>query len=222
MTGVLALVGGGEWSDGCDFDAELLAASGGTDVALLPTASAFERPELLVEKARTWFSSLGATVQEVPVYTRGDAMVAENIEAVRSARFIYMAGASPMHLRAVLKDTPLYEAIVDAYRGGSVLAGSAAGADVLCDPMVDTRGGALTVGLGLVPDVAVIPRFDTWSQEKIRRTVTLTRPGQILVGIPEATALIRNSDGTWRSAGRGAVTVFVDGQIASLGDLPGS
>lgn len=220
MTGILALVGGGEWSQGCDFDAELLVASGGTEVTVLPTAAAFERPELLVERATEWFASLGATVREVPVYNRGDALVAENIAAVRGARFLYMAGGSPMHLRAVLKDTPLYEAMVEAHRQGAVLAGSAAGADVLCDPMVDTRGGALTVGLGLVPGVAVIPRFDTWSQEKIRRTVTLTRPGQVLVGVPETTALIRDPDGTWRSSGKASVTVYVDGQIGTLADLP--
>lgn len=220
MTGILALVGGDEWSEDCDFDAELLAASGGAEVVVLPTAAAFERPELLVERATRWFSGLDATVREVPVYRRGDAFVAENIDAVRGARFIYMAGGSPMHLRAVLMGTPLYEAMVDAYRAGATLAGSAAGADVLCDPMVDTRGGALTVGLGLVPGVAVIPRFDTWSPEKVRRTVSLTRPGQFLVGVPEATALLRDRDGAWRSAGRGEVTVFVDGQVGSLSDLP--
>lgn len=222
MTGMLALIGGGEWADGCTFDSELLAVSGGTEVVVLPTASAFERPELLVERARTWFDGLGATVREVPVLTRGDGLVAENLDAIRAARFIYLAGASPMHLRAVLKDSPLFEAVVKAHEGGAVLAGSAAGADVLCDPMVDTRGGALTVGLGVVPGVAVIPRINHWSEEKVRRTVALTRPGMVLVGLPEATALIREPGGAWRTAGVGEVTVYVDGRPGTLEDLPRS
>lgn len=220
MTGVLALVGGGEWTEGCTFDSELLALSGSDEVAVLATASAFERPDLVVDRATSWFGGLGAKVGEVPVYTRADAFAEENVTAIRSAKFIYMAGSSPMHLRAVLKDSPLYEALLAAHGAGAVLAGSAAGASVLCDPMVDPRGGALTVGLGMVDSVAVIPRFNTWSSEKIHRTVTLTRPGQVLVGIPESTALIRDGEGTWRYAGVGDVSVFVDGHPGSLSDLP--
>jgi len=37
-----------------------------------------------------------------------------------------------------------------AYHGGGVLAASGAGATLVCDPMVDPRGGAYTVGLGVV------------------------------------------------------------------------
>ena len=39
--GILALVGGGEWQDGCTFDAELLATSGTDQVLVLPTAGAY-------------------------------------------------------------------------------------------------------------------------------------------------------------------------------------
>ena len=49
--GILALVGGGEWTEGCSFDAELLAASGGTEVLVLPTAAAYEKPERVVVAA---------------------------------------------------------------------------------------------------------------------------------------------------------------------------
>ena len=43
-TGMLALVGGGEWSPGCTFDQVLIEASGATEVAVLPTGSAYENP----------------------------------------------------------------------------------------------------------------------------------------------------------------------------------
>jgi cyanophycinase len=100
-----------------------------------------------------------------------------------------------------------------------VLAGTNAGADVLCDPMVDARGGAFTVGLGLVSDLAVIPRSNTWSKEKIRRTVDLAPHGVSLAEIPEATALLRAPDGAWRSAGVGEVEIYIEHKPARLADL---
>ena len=57
--GILALVGGGEWSEGCSFDAELLAASGSDEVLVLPTAAAYEHPERLVVEAGEWFARWG-------------------------------------------------------------------------------------------------------------------------------------------------------------------
>ena len=54
--GPLALVGGDEWHPGCEFDAELLAASGGDDVLVLPTAAAYEHPEKAVDFATAWFA----------------------------------------------------------------------------------------------------------------------------------------------------------------------
>ena len=49
--GILALVGGGEWQDGCSFDQEFLAASGSDQVLVLPTAAAYDHPERLVVRA---------------------------------------------------------------------------------------------------------------------------------------------------------------------------
>ncbi len=219
MSGVLALVGGGEFTEGCDFDRRLLAASGSDEVVVVPTAAAFENPGHVVERARAWFAELGATTREVSVLTRGDGLVEENIEAVRSARFVYLPGGSPMHLRSVLKDSPFYDALLAMHAAGGVLAGSGGGADVLCDPMVDTRGGAFTVGLGLVPGLAVIPRVNTWSHDKVHRTVELAPAGVAVVGLPEATALIRDSGG-WKCEGVGDCVVYRDGELTDLSALP--
>jgi len=217
--GPLALVGGGEWTTGCTFDADLLAAAGTSEVVVLPTGSAYEAPDALVSAARAWFTTLGAEVVDVNVLTRRDAFLPEYVEVLRSSRFTYLAGASPMHLRSVLKDTPVLDAMVAAWRDGGVLAGTAAGADVLCDPMVDTRGGAFTVGLGVVPGISVIPRFDTWSPEKVHRTIELASPGVFVVGVPMATAVVREPSGAWRATGSGRVVAYRDGVEVPLDEV---
>jgi cyanophycinase len=220
MPGPLALVGGSEWREGCTFDRDLLAESGAGEVLILPTAAAYEHPQRAVETAREWFAGLGAGARGLMVLARPDADDAANVAAIRDARFIYLAGGSPLHLRSVLKDSAAWDALCQAWRGGAVLAGSSAGAMALCDPMVDPRGGAFTLGLGLLEKVAVIPHHDTWSPEKAKRTITLAPARLPVVAIDERTALIRGRDGGWTVAGVGGVVVFVDGHEAGLEALP--
>jgi cyanophycinase len=220
-TGLLALVGGGEWQEGCSFDAELLVASGGHEVVVLPTAAAYEHPERAVAAATSWFDSLGAKVRGLMVLARPDAEDEAMAAAVREARFVYLSGGSPLHLRSVLKDSKVWHALESAWQDGAVVAGSSAGAMVLCDPMVDPRGGAFTLGLGMVEQVAVIPHADTWSPEKAHRTVQLAAGGVRLATIDEQTALLRDPDGTWRVAGAGGVEVYVDGRPVGVAALAG-
>jgi cyanophycinase len=214
--GPLALVGGGEWQEGCSFDVELWEASGRAEVVVLPTAAAYEHPDRPVEMARRWFASMGASVEGLMVLNRRDAEDGEAVRRVREARFIYLGGGSPLHLRSVLKASPVWDALVAAWSDGAVVAGSSAGAMVLGDPMVDPRGGALTLGLGLVSQLAVLPHYDTWSEEKAHRTVQLATGHLRIAAVDERTALIRDPGGTWRSAGAGGVTVYVDGRPAGL------
>jgi cyanophycinase len=217
---MLALVGGGEWLDGCTFDADLLAASGGSEVLVLPTAAAYEHPDRAVEAATAHLAPMGATVRGLMVLARPDAEDPANVRAVRESRFVYLGGRSAMHLRSVLKDSPLWDALVAAWQDGAVVAGSSAGAMVLCDPMVDPRGGAFTLGLALIAQMAVVPHHDTWTPERARRTFELAPKGLPLAAVDEQTALLRDPDGTWRAAGAGRVTVYLDGNETGLDALP--
>jgi cyanophycinase len=132
-----------------------------------------------------------------------------------------------MHLRSVLKNSKVWEALRAAWHRGAVVAGSSGAAMALTDPMVDARGGGLTIGLGLVSGLAVVPHFGDAHEdehgEKLHRSVQLAPMGTPVAGIPERTALIREPRGQWRSAGVGEVAVFLDGDRApdSLGALPG-
>lgn len=218
MTGTLALVGGAEWTEGCTFDRGLLEASGGSTVTVLPTAAAYENPARVFESATSWFTGLGASTEMLPVTTRAHASDAGLAAKAAAARFLYLPSGSSMHLRSVLKDTPLLGALVTAWRSGAVVAASAESAAVLCTHMVDNRGGAFTVGVGLLDSLTVVPRADTWSEDKWHRTVRLAAPDLAVVGIDERTALISGPDG-WRAEGAGGVTVWLGGHRLGVADL---
>lgn len=217
--GPLVLVGGGEFGAGlAGLDAWLLESLGTDEVAVLPTAAAFERPERAVANAVAHFASLGARVREVPVLARPDASDPAHVEVVRSARIIYLTGGSPLHLRSVLKETPLWDALLAAWRGGAALVGSSAGAMVLGDPMVDPRGGAFTLGLGLIESLAVLPHLGAAAEH---RTLRLAPEGVHLLALPEQTAAVKDTNG-WRAEGAlpDQVQVHLNGQIVPLSTLP--
>ena len=219
-TGTVALIGGGEFTEACaDVDRDLLAVAGtGATVLVLPTAAAFEHPDRAVANAVAWFGALGARAEGLMVLGRGDALDVANVAVVRVARFVYLAGGSPMHLRSVLKDTPLWAALVAARDDGAVVAGSSAGAMVITDPMTDPRGDAFTLGLGLVAPLAVLPHAEEWSVIRRQRALELAGQDVSVVALGQGAAVIRDGDGHWRS--HGSVSVYRGGRPSGLDALP--
>lgn len=207
--GTLALLGGGEWHDGYrDLDTELIAASGAKEVVVIPAAAAYEHPERVGGRASAYFESLGVKARTLPVLHRSDAEDPKHADVVRRARFVYLCDGSPLHLRSVLKGSVLFDAVLGAFHGGASLAASGAGATLVGDPMVDPRGGAYTVGLAVVPNLAVFPYHGTAADHLRERSIDLLPSTAKLVGIDEETALVRDRDGTWRVAGSGVVTIY--------------
>ncbi|MDQ1466996.1 MAG: cyanophycinase [Actinomycetota bacterium] len=217
--GTLALLGGGEWHEGArPVDEYLLEVSGATEIVVLPTASAFERPERVVDRCVTWFEGFGVAVRPVMVLNRRDAQDDANVKALKGADFVYLSDGSPLHLRSVLKGSSLLAVLVAGYRSGAVLAASGAGATVLGDPMVDPRGGAYTVGLGVVSNLAIFPYHGSAADHLRQRSIELLADHAILAGVDEHTALVRPAEGPWRAVGEGAVTLYSEGRVQSHHD----
>ena len=208
--GILALIGGGEFDDACrPLHQELLATiEPGASVVVLPTAAAFEHPDRVVAAATAHFAPLGAAVEPLMALNRRDAEDDTLVKIAKAAQFIYIADGSPLHLRSVLKDSSLFAVIANAYRNGAVLAASGAGATLVGDPMVDPRGGAYTVGLGLVSDLAVFPYHGNAADHMRDRSIDLLPDTAVLAGLDEHTALVRDAAGAWRVVGPGAVTLY--------------
>lgn len=198
MTGTIALVGGGPFAANDELDARLLADAGADHVVVLPTADAFEQPAALVDAATQWGERLGVRVTPLMVLQRHDAEDSAAAETIRAARAVWLVGDSSMHLRSALKETPVYAALGAVLDAGGVVTAVGPSAAALCDPMLDQRGGAFTLGLGMVRGVAVIPGAEEWSEERRSRTLALANTP--VVELPTGAALVRRAEG-WELVG---------------------
>jgi cyanophycinase len=202
MDGVIALVGGGPFAANDELDGRLLAAARASRVIVLPTADAFEQPAILVEAAAAWAARLGVAADPLMVLQRRDAEDPANADAVREARAVWLVGDSSMHLRSALKQTAVLRAMGDVLAAGGVVAAVGNSAAALCDPMLDQRGGAFTLGLGLVQGVTVIPGVEEWSEDRRHRTLTLANTP--VVELPTGSALLRR-EASWELVGEPVV-----------------
>ncbi|MDP2293556.1 MAG: hypothetical protein Q8M22_20435 [Actinomycetota bacterium] len=170
MSGTIALQGGGPFVANDDLDRRLVASVAATRVVVLPTADAFEHPERLIVSAMAWGERLGIEVDPLMVMRRGEALEEASVAVVRRAKAVYFVGDQPLHLRSVMKNTPLWDALTEVLANGGLVAASGGSAAAMCDPMVDPRGGAYTLGLGLIANLALVTEAEDWSPERLHRT----------------------------------------------------
>ena len=216
MTGWLALVGGAEFRRGCEqADRVLLDALGGAGarVAILPTAAAAEgSPRLAAANGVQHFKRLGADAFGVMVVddtTANDPALAAQLAA---AQLVYIAGGDPGYLLRALKDSRVWRAMLEAWRSGAVMAGSSAGAMVLCETMWNPRTRRTEPALGLVRHALVIPHHrpgSAWA-----RQVKTELGDHTLLGIAEETALIWDG-AAWQVHGPGDVVIYSQGETTS-------
>ena len=130
--GPLALIGGNELHPGNEEqDRILVDAAGEGPSFVLATAAGRQRPDLAVSNARSWFRGLGLEVEELPAVRRRDVTSGSVAARARAGRFFYLVGGDPGLVPATLAGTPVWEAVLEAWRGGAALAGSSAGAMAL-------------------------------------------------------------------------------------------
>ena len=184
---------------------------------VLPTASAYEHPHRLAAAAVAWLSAAGVTATECDVLTRRDALDEAKVASVRAASTIVLCGGTAMHARSVLKDTPTWAALCVAHAAGAGVVAAGAGATVITDPMADSRGGGLTLGLGLVGMVAVLAGSGRWPAPQVRRMRHLAGSNVVVATIGDNAALVRDSHG-WHTVG--LVELHVDNHPVGVDALP--
>ena len=195
-------------------DLRAIELAGGFDVpiAILPTAAAPDNNhERAGRNGQRWFRSLGAShIDLLPVTDKASADNPELAARVRAAKLIYLLGGFPRYLGETLANSRVWQAALEAHQEGAVMAGSSAGAMVLCEHYFDPYSGELLPGLNLLPGVCVLPHHNNFGKHWVEKLAKLL-PDSLLIGIDEQTGIICDH-GSWSVHGAGEVTLYRGGQ----------
>ncbi|GAC1433745.1 MAG: cyanophycinase [Ktedonobacteraceae bacterium] len=220
MAGYIVLEGGSEFGGQmAEPDQRAIALAGGPQarISIIPTAAAPDNNHQRAGRNGVhWFTRLGATnVEALPLIDKASANNSGIVTSLRQSQLIYLLGGFTGYLGQTLAGSASWKAMLAAYEGGAVIAGSSAGAMVLCQYYFDPSTGKVVDGLGLVPNACVLPHHNTFGKGWVTRLATLL-PDVVLVGIDERTGMIDDGEGdtksAWRVYGQGAVTLYRRGR----------
>jgi cyanophycinase len=209
-SGKLFIIGGGNRSD--QMLNELITLAGIRNegyMFVLPMSSS--EPDSAILWAKDDFSVTRPWKITGYNFRTGVTIPQDKLDSLRNAPLIYISGGDQSRFMAVALNTPVMDAIQQAYKNGAVIAGTSAGAAVMSRKMItgnqmkhpDSEAGFLTIesdniditgGLGLLTDVIVDQHFI--KRQRLNRLVAaaIENPDQLCVGIDEATAIIVNGD----------------------------
>jgi cyanophycinase len=220
MAGYILLEGGVEFGGKmAEPDQRAIELAGGPSapISIIPTAAA---PDNNHQRAGNngvrWFRSLGAQqVQSLPLIDRASANDPRIASRISQSRLVYLLGGFTGYLGETLKNSASWQAMLTAYEGGAVIAGSSAGAMVLCQYYYDPAQGQIVEGLRLVPNTCVLPHHNTFGKRWAQRLSELL-PQVVLLGIDEQTGMLDDGEAGrkigWRVYGQGTVTLYRNGQ----------
>ena len=214
--GYLLLEGGAEFGGRMrDPDLKAIELAGGLDapIRIIPTAAAPDQNDQRAgNNGIRWFQSLGAKdVGSLPLIDKTSANDESIAKTLRGAKLIYMLGGFTGYLGETLKGSAAWQSVLEAYARGAVVAGSSAGAMVMCEFYYDPSRGQVVEGLNLVPNAIVMPHYDTFGKSWASRLLELSRV--TLVGIDEGTGMIDDGAGTWTVHGAGNVTLYRNQEV---------
>ncbi|MGH9023591.1 MAG: Type 1 glutamine amidotransferase-like domain-containing protein [Acidimicrobiia bacterium] len=210
--GPFALVGSGEFLEVMEAVDLALLAGRPPRAVFLPTAAALEGADRIaywVRLGTEHYTRLGVEPVPLEVLDRTDAERSDLAAAIDGAGLIYLSGGSPAYLADTLRGSAVFSAIVAAHARGAALAGCSAGAMALAAVADDVRNRRPCPGLGLLPDLVVLPHFDRierWFPGMVEDRLRGLTEGRWLVGIDEETALV-GGPSVWTVRGRGRVWV---------------
>ncbi len=202
-------------------DRRALSLAGGnhTRVVIIPAAAAPDNNHHQAgQNGVKWFQTLGAdNIVAPPLIDRQSADDPAIVDMIRRAKLIYFLGGFPDYLAETMAGSTSWKAVTETFREKAVIAGSSAGAMVLCEYYYSPSSKTVRNGLKLIPGACVLPHHNTFGY-KWADVISDAIPDTWLFGIDEKTGIINDGpDGCWRIYGKGTVTLYRDKRIKRYG-----
>jgi cyanophycinase len=226
--GTLVIIGGHEDKEGDRLILRAVAERVGSGALVVATVAS-GLPREVWGDYEPLFKELGVgDVRHLHVSTREEALSEEALEVLDGATAVFFSGGDQLKLTSQLGDTPIYTRMMEIYEQGGTIAGTSAGASVMCETMLvegesdasHTIGSSLRMapGFGLIAGVIIDQHFA--ERGRIGRLITAVaqNPRIVGIGIDENTAIVCDRSRCFSVIGAGAVYV-VDGRGLSYTNL---
>lgn len=154
---------------------------------------------------------------------RDDANNIEIANMIEDCGGIFFTGGDQLKITSLIGGTRLYDSLMNAYRNGTLIAGTSAGASCVCSTMIvsgkeEDSPKKCTIkmapGLGFIDGVLIDQHFSQRGRIGRLLNAVAQNPESIGIGIDENTALVVEGESCFKVIGDGAVTV-VDGKNIS-------
>lgn len=209
--GKLFIIGGGKRSD--QLMSQLLTVSSLQKkdyIVVLPMSS--EEPDSAYIYFKEQVQKLTANPIVMLNFNKQTATNPVLVDSLQKAKLIFISGGDQTRFMGIVNKTPVFNAIHKAYQDGSTVAGTSAGAAVMCEHMItgnqkletkytetfdNIRYNNLETaeGLGLIKNVIIDQHFLKRSRYNRLLSGLVEFPTHIGIGIDESTAIIvRNKE----------------------------
>lgn len=226
--GHLVIIGGAEdKEDKCEILNRFFALSGQRKAKLAVLSTASTDPQA-GEQYRRIFTEFGAEeVRVLAIQTRDEANHVSHKQVFEECSGIFFTGGDQLRITGILGGSVLGAALQQAFRTGTIIAGTSAGASVMSETML--VGGLddatpkkeiirMAPGLGLLKHVVVDQHFAQRGRIGRLLEVIAHNPYILGIGIDEDTAIIVNDEGQCEVEGSGTVTIL-DGKNVSYSNV---
>lgn len=176
---------------------------------ILPMSSA--EPDSAVYYAKNQFTKLGIDKIYGLEFVKDEKLTKIKLDSIRNAKLIYISGGDQNRFMEIVKDTDIEKAIHEAYKNGSLVGGTSAGAAVMSKIMItgaelkhpdysatfkniEAENIETATGLGMITNVIIDQHFVKRSRYNRLISAVIEFPDMIGIGIDESTAILVKGD----------------------------
>jgi cyanophycinase len=212
--GTVIIIGGHE-----DREGEMLilrkVAAHVKDGRLVITTVASHKPDGMYEIYAKIFHDFGVKTVDLEINSRAEAMEPGNVDKLNGCSAVFFTGGDQLKITSQIGDTPIFSRLREIFFTGGLVAGTSAGASVVCETMLvsgpseeshrSSEGLKMAPGLGLFKDAIVDQHFSERGRFGRLVGAVAHNPRNLGVGLDEDTAIVIQKDKSLYVVGSGAV-----------------